>query len=246
MNIFYSIGDKVINSVAVHDQQVTSLAQINKQVTLIDNPDGEKNQTTIVTKIVWQHLGPPYGHCTDYKTRNGIDSHIHCYRMCIQNEVKLRFNCIPLFIDSIASESDFTLHNSNNSRFCSEIPNLRHKHKAYESKVKKLCLGRCPVDCRSVEYSSRTEITDVRSGNDQWFSVDRVYRTFEKRVVWDSSQPMHRYIEEPVTTFTDYLVYCGGLTGLWFGASAQDLVIQFTKTNVLKLINHTKSLFCNI
>ena len=38
----------------------------------------------------------------------------------------------------------------------------------------------------------------------------------EVSIVWDSRQPMLSYIEESVLSFTDYLVNCGGLLGIWF------------------------------
>ena len=54
---------------------------------------------------------------------------------------------------------------------------------------------------------------------------------------------MFVYSEEPVMSFSDYLVNCGGLKGLWFGTSAKDLITfiidigQFKKINYIMLMN---------
>ena len=52
----------------------------------------------------------------------------------------------------------------------------------------------------------------------------KLNKLYERRIYWDSSEPMFAYTDEPDLTFTDYLVYCGGLMGLWFGQSAKDLI----------------------
>ena len=44
------------------------------------------------------------------------------------------------------------------------------------------------------------------------------------------------YTEEPVITFINYLVYCGGLIGLWFGTSAKDILIFLTNKQLFQII----------
>ena len=46
----------------------------------------------------------------------------------------------------------------------------------------------------------------------------------ERSLVSDSTQPMFVYNEESILSFTEYMCYCGGLIGLWFGTSAKDIV----------------------
>ena len=52
-----------------------------------------------------------------------------------------------------------------------------------------------------------------------------INQKMEKILVWDTTQPMFVYKEVPVLSFIEYMVYLGGLVGLWFGTSAKDLVI---------------------
>ena len=49
-------------------------------------------------------------------------------------------------------------------------------------------------------------------------------RIIQKSLYWDSTQPMFVYKEEPVLSFIEYMVYLGGLIGLWFGTSANDVI----------------------
>ncbi len=74
---------------------------------------------------------------------------------------------------------------------------------------------------------------------------------YEKNIVWDSTQPMFIYKEEAVMSFTDYLCYCGGLLGLWFGTSAKDFIyfilnVQY-KIKICKLFTYIIHLYtiCN-
>ena len=100
----------------------------------------------------------------------------------------------------------------------------------------------CPKDCFNVEYYSTIKRTENYVDNQHWFDYPKIEppivsgirtqkhdnnfkeRPVERRIVWDTSKPMFAYIDEPVMTFTQYLVYCGGLMGLWFGQSLNDLI----------------------
>ena len=50
-------------------------------------------------------------------------------------------------------------------------------------------------------------------------------------IVWDSRHPMLAYIEESVLSFTDYLVNCGGLLGLFIGTNAHQLITIVIESN---------------
>ena len=94
----------------------------------------------------------------------------------------------------------------------------------------------CPKECLREEYSYRITESDLRTGIDHWLQQE-VYknkRLYFKSIEWDSSEPMFAYTEEPVTTFSDYLVNCGGLMGLWFGTSAKDLITIIIESELLK------------
>ena len=56
--------------------------------------------------------------------------------------------------------------------------------------------------------------------NRQNSNILRIVITLElHQLIWDSNEVMIAYIDEPVMTFTDYLVFCGGPMGLWFVVS---------------------------
>ena len=58
-------------------------------------------------------------------------------------------------------------------------------------------------------------------------------RYYRKSLIWDSTQPMFAYNEESVMSFTDFLVNCGGLIGLWFGTNANDLIIWLIEWTIV-------------
>jgi len=43
---------------------------------------------------------------------------------------------------------------------------------------------------------------------------------------WDDRKPFMIYKEKPVMTFTSYFCYIGGLFGMWFGISTNQLFDQ--------------------
>ena len=49
---------------------------------------------------------------------------------------------------------------------------------------------------------------------------------YKRSVFWDLSELMFTYTDEPVLTFTQYLICCGGLMGLWFGQSLKDFFLS--------------------
>jgi len=67
--------------------------------------------------------------------------------------------------------------------------------------------------------------SDTQIGNELWHKLSLNNRTTEKALVWDSTQPLYVYREEPVMSLTDYMSYTGGLFGLWFGTNGKDFII---------------------
>ena len=82
-----------------------------------------------------------------------------------------------------------------------------------------------PKDCLTVDYSSVVKRSDSEMNNEFWYNLNESQRYYRKSLIWDSTQPMFAYNEESVMSFTDYLVNCGGLIGLWFGTNAKDFII---------------------
>ena len=76
------------------------------------------------------------------------------------------------------------------------------------------CLDYCPKECKTIDFYPRVVSTDSQMGTNYWHNLSTDDWFAEKSVVWDSSQPMFVYREEPVLTFTDYMSYTGGLISL--------------------------------
>ena len=99
----------------------------------------------------------------------------------------------------------------------------------WKQKFKDKCMKLCTKECLKEEYSFRVIesdskfISSIKALANFWPGKEDL-SLYSKSIVWDSSEPMFAYTEEPVTTFSDYLVNCGGLMGLWFGTSAKDII----------------------
>ena len=212
------------------------------------------NYTIFLSKTLRQRLHNSNALCNDYELTSkrfwNAKSYIQCYRKCIQYKHKTLFGCIPLFIDRYITELDF---DSVDYEFCGFETFSERRNNLTE--FRKYCRRICPKDCFNVEYHSIYKKSENYFGNQQWFDYpaikppnvkgftiekpDNFYeRPVERRIVWDTSKPMFAYIDEPVLTFTAYLVYCGGLMGLWFGQSVHDLIVL--------IINYTKLLIRRI
>ena len=63
------------------------------------------------------------------------------------------------------------------------------------------------------------------------------YRITSMEIIWDSNEVMIAYIDEPVMTFTDYLVFCGGLMGLWFGIIITDIITNVINAKIKPHLN---------
>ena len=207
-----------IRKIIIHSQQIPNYYETNVKHDLdfvdISYP---KNYTFSVIRSSRQYLGSPYGQCFDYRNSDS-KSRQQCYRKCFRDNHQKRFQCIPLFIDFYVSELDSI---PNTTQLCLK------SYKEFEQKLRDKCMELCPKECLREEYSYRYTESDPRAG----FKKERLYL---KSIQWDSSEPMFAYTEEPVTTFSDYLVNCGGLMGLWFGTSAQDFITIIINSELLR------------
>ena len=99
-------------------------------------------------------------------------------------------------------------------------------------KIKEKCRTVCHKECYQIQYSSSVKRTDWGNRDTEWMLEHNIKR--ETTVQLDSDKAMFQYTEEPVLTFTEYLVYCGGLMGLWFGTSAHDIIVITLDTDLWK------------
>ncbi len=145
---------------------------------------------------------------SNYRPFNAFSQSV-CLRKCYQNYCQKRFKCSPLVIKEIISSID---EMENEPNFCSKELNDICEKAVNEKNISNQCTKYCPKDCIQFDY--------------QYSKHKRVAKESieETELVWDTYYPLISYIETRVITFTDYLCYCGGLLGLWFGSNANSVI----------------------
>jgi hypothetical protein len=143
-------------------------------------------------------------------------SHEHCVRQCLRHYRGIQINCScfiykVIFSDYnviyyVISQSDNDYKNDN---ICSD--------ENYSQNIK-LCTNLCPIDCINDEYiiTNKIENQNLYSDPNKW----------EFTLHWDDNKPLILNKETPVMTFTDYFGYIGGLFEMWFGISANQLLVK--------------------
>ena len=191
-------------------------------------------------------MSPPFGKCSNYEIPKALTyyamSQHECYRKCLSWQFILEWNCIPYVIRTFITEYDLV----NYSNICS-TKNLQDvvDRMDFENEFKEKCLKICPRECFSVEYSTKVIDIETFFNNQEWVNqFDNKF--YERTVLWDTSEPMFAYIDEPVLTFTQYLVYCGGLMSLWFGQSVKDLLTLFINISFWRFFKNIFSSLLNI
>ena len=232
---FIKDASLILNEFSLHWQPVTKPDEMNNIIW-----KKVQNFRLLLTKTLSTYLGPPYSQCSHYRSDtdrpfNAL-SHMQCYRHCLrrlaQNDKHL--NCTPFFIDSMISDLDLL---DENKIFCNYSMMKNFKMKLNKEFSKK-CHDICPNDCFTIDLSYSQQITH----SELEYRLENANRS-EVSIVWDRSQPMLSYIEESVLSFTDYLINCGGLLGLWFGTNANDLFGKIIKSKILfKLCSQFKIL----
>jgi hypothetical protein len=135
-----------------------------------------------------------------------------CLRKCYQNYCQKRLRCSPLVINEIISSID---EEENEPKFCSKRENDLFNELINENNSTNQCLKYCPKDCFKFDVQT-TLLGYIDSTLTKECSTD----LREVQLFWDKNYPLISYIETPVMTFTEYLCYCGGIFGLWFGTNA--------------------------
>ncbi|CAG2173389.1 unnamed protein product [Oppiella nova] len=170
-----------------------------------------------------RYLTAPHGNCSYYlDTDNGNPfdaiSHMNCMRRCRRLWGGPKEKCSIYFMDRYLDELDFEANFTHND-----------------------CYNK-PIDRLEDRTPFRLLNSDTIIGTEFWHNLDTDHWFAEKSLVWDSTQPMYVYREEPVMSLIDYMVFMGGLFGLWFGTNGKDFVIWiiesrfWLKLPVLQLI----------
>ena len=229
LRLTYKIGETRIANILPHWHWYPSQQQ------LFTNKLNGINHTLVISKHVTTYLPAPHGNCSSYAVGGGgqpfgSESHVQCMRRCVRQYNNRGKQCVDLFVDKYAHELDFD-HITRVQQYCFEL-NYGSSATVVPHNITAKCLIKCPKNCVSVDYTTRAITTDTQLGNHWWhnLSLDNMY--VEKRLVWDSTQPLYVYREEPVLSLMDYMCYAGGLFGLWFGANGKDFIIRVIDSRV--------------
>jgi hypothetical protein len=143
-----------------------------------------------------------------------------CLRKCFQEYCQKKFRCSPLIIKSIISSID---EEENELKLCSRKLNNLCEKEINSENIRNQCIKYCPKDCIDFEIKQTNAMEFV---NYFTFKQEKYITNdfFEVPVFWDKKYPLIIYIETPVMSFTEYLCYCGGLLGLWFGSDAYQVI----------------------
>jgi hypothetical protein len=170
-----------------------------------------------IAKKSFVFLGTPYkSSCSYYDSSHTVfnsSSHKHCIRQCLRNYCEIKMNCSCFIfkrnevINEIISQFDSTTYD-----IC--LKSKQYMLSFYDN-YSKLCTHLCPIDCINDEFI----ITNQQKK--KLFRIDSNIKEFSLK--WDDTKPFIVYRETPVMTFTGYFCYIGGLFGMWFGISANQL-----------------------
>jgi hypothetical protein len=179
-----------------------------------------------VIKKSFKFLEFPYESKCSYYEKFGTFfkslSHNHCIRQCIRQcirhycEFELKCSCIG--IENTISQMDYEFRKI---QICRKDPKLME---SFVLKTMTFCKTLCPKDCINDEY-----IIAIRKVE----NIDPYvkHKLFKLTMNWDVSKPIITNKETPVMTFTDYFCYIGGLFGMWFGISANQLFENLIKNH---------------
>ena len=212
-------------NILFHSQPVSHL----NDMSLLSIKLSAFNNTFIVRKVSRFYLEPPFGNCSYYYSNTNqpfnASSHMQCYRRCLIYFARKHIGCEPVFVDNFISELDLEPNEEyNETNVCLYDKYLEFEEKRKTLQLNKKCVNLCPKDCLTVDYFYDIMETDSHIRNDYWNELKKSEKFSKKSLIWDSTQPMFEYKEVGVMSFTDYLSSFGGIMGLWFGVSANDII----------------------
>ena len=215
-------SSEMIEYILLHSQPIPHL----NDLTILSIKS--QNYSLVVSKIIRTYLEPPFGECSQYLPNTGQPynaiSFMQCYRQCTRDYFQKIFNCSLLFTDYSINDLDFNPISNpvNVCRYQTYLDVLQY-NKSYQ--VFQYCKHFCPKDCLTIDYLHSVHRTDTYTGNEFWHKLNESERYYRKSLIWDSTQPMIAYNEESVMSFTDYLINCGGLLGLYYGLNVKDFIL---------------------
>jgi hypothetical protein len=187
----------------------------------------EWNKAYFLAKKSFELLGTPYkSSCSYYNSNDTIFnsfSNEHCVQRCIRYHCHIKFNCsCPPALsngNNIFNLNEFD-HRFNENVNCNslDLSILLEKYSNF-------CFELCPNDCIIDDYILTEKYNKEKLYSDQNRS--------EITIQWDDSKPLILNKETPVMTFNEYFCYIGGLFGMWFGISANQLIDKLKENYVI-------------
>ncbi len=187
----------------------------------------EWNKVYFLIKKSFEFLGTPYkSSCSYYDSNDTIFnsfSNEHCVQRCIRYHCHIKLNC----------SCPTALYNSNNIFNLNEFDHRFNENVNCNSsnlsislrKYSNFCTELCPNDCIIDDY-----IYTEKCNNEKLYSD---LNRSEITIHWDDSKPLILNKETPVMTFNEYFCYIGGLFGMWFGISANQLIDKLKENYVI-------------
>jgi hypothetical protein len=176
-----------------------------------------QNKEYSIARKSFHFLEFPYkSNCSHYESSQTIFnsiSHEHCIRQCIRYHCEVKLNCSCFGINlqkyETINQLDYSFKNLESCK------NREQYLNAFTETYEKLCRTLCPIDCIKEEYIIINEYRKYnKHSNPKYWNLN---------FYWDESKPIIVNEETPVMTFTEYFCYIGGLFGMWFGFSANQL-----------------------
>jgi hypothetical protein len=207
-------GNKLKKFLQTYDYYLVPIA-VNIGKNVIDSNKKEifsihsGNKLISFTKFSKIFLKRPYkSDCSYYdesQTAFESNSFDNCMTKCYRRKCELNYMCLVWVFKGVILEHGF--NNSNIHQFCDELVIQKCEN---NKKIKEQCLKSCPIDCVFEEYYKTKLMILISSEEDN-------QRFLQYNI--DSGNHLVQYIETPSFELLDYLVYLGGLMGLWFGVS---------------------------
>jgi len=180
-------------------------------------------QLILIRRTIFKYLEYTPEGCSYYQSNDmpfNASSHTLCVNKCLINISMKLLHCV-----SDAIDISFHHDNYNNDSVLICNPREREFNFSFYKYIENKCLKICPKDCYFVEYYWDLKPIEYQITNQSLNVTKNIFLNSTIILKWDENSPVYEYEEQCVLSFTDYLCYCGGLFGLWFGTNAKDFII---------------------
>jgi hypothetical protein len=166
--------------------------------------------------------------CQESGTENSVLNANDCLNDCLLYLSNKTYGCIAIHVYNMDINLDMNLLDKG-YRICSTNISLKNSD-FLEFKIN--CLKKCPLGCREIHFENRVEF---------YRKLDKNSTT--KRINFIPIKTAHiEYLETLKVNFNQLIYTCGGIVGLWFGLSPNQIsnlvliILQYLKSFVNYLL----------